>query len=807
VETLRHERIDMENTEQTPDRAQASGQEQTHRQTRTALAVTVVLRANEPENRAAHAERMLVRTVAEWEAGAGIDMLARSHPSGRITIELRPIGAAPLDWTHDVASALRHVADIARRTSRSPALGPTERVAELVRDPARVGFPEDGLRPVDGRVTGVTPMAWPRPTRDASVDLLQALRDTPGAFVRTLIASPSPIERSMLFEQMTSSWDRFTHPDLDGYLGSPVLMRTFVGLVGGATGFARIRAIVRGWGLGLALREVDELERARFGTMGALSVAGFVRPEGWALAMLRLPAAGEGPVLGIRSRFPSIDARPMQTATRRTAQSVVLGAARSATGGRVAVTLEPADLCRHVSVEGASGAGKTTFLTTLVAALSRQGIGCTVLEHHGSGIDQALRAMSPEAAARATVVRHGDSTSPAVVNLFDEADPGVREQVFAEFTELVQAMFDPRGEGIVGPRWRRWFTLLCDGVAAAFGSEATLLHVLAVASDPDRARALAVAAASTDADLARRILDEIASLKGDEATNLPAWAVSKFQPLVGQRAMRAIIGRPRDSVDVSRLMDEGGTLLVDLGGPVLGTGAARMLGATWLLKHWVAMGRRRDRTKPHYIIVDEAHLLTFGALPNLLAEARKFGVGVIIAGQTSEAYSPALQSAIDANVGTFITFRQGLNTAGRASARLDGWPAHELLRLPDLNAAATVSRGGVTSEPFLLTVTRPDTDSEAARQQAERADARCSAQWRALAAGPVTTDAEVDRQLSRLAKRDRPARRQAPRPGSSPSARTADAGFLPAPEPFDDLTAPAPADSAGPTLEDWLTRP
>lgn len=432
-----------------------------------------------------------------------------------------------------------------------------------------------------------------------------------------------------------------------------------------------------------------------------------------------------------------------------------------------------ADLCRHVAVEGRSGAGKTRFVTALVSELSRLGIGCTLLEHHGSGVSAAVRALDPTAADRAVVVRHGDSAAPGALSILDEEDPDRREQLIAEFTDLIQAIFDPKGEGIVGPRWRRWFTLLCDAVVAGFGREATLMHVLAVASDPGKAKKLVRRVGRTDRDLALRLNREVAELSGDEAVNLPAWAISKFQPLMAQRTMREIVGRTRDGVDVARVIDEGRTLLVDLGGSVLGSPAARMLGALWLLKHWVAMGRRADPSRPHIIIVDEAHLMMFGALPSMLAEARKFGIGIVIASQSIDALAPALQTAIEANVGTHLSFRLGQNTAGRASVRLGGWPADELVRLPDLRAATTLMTGGAQSEPFLLSVPAWPALDDARERQAAELEARRVREWVTADLPPVITDADVSRALD-----DDGQGRSAPTPHERPDDASTDALFL-----------------------------
>lgn len=46
-------------------------------------------------------------------------------------------------------------------------------------------------------------------------------------------------------------------------------------------------------------------------------------------------------------------------------------------------------------------------------------------------------------------------------------------------------------------------------------------------------------------------------------------------------------------------------------------------------KHWLAMSAM-PTSRPHLLIVDEAQLFGSGILPRMLAEARKFGLGVVI---------------------------------------------------------------------------------------------------------------------------------------------------------------------------------
>jgi len=776
------------------EESRAGGAEQMRENGPAGLTVRSLLRDGAPDVRAALAERRLVRTIAEWAPGAGIDILVGSAPRGtRVRIDVRPIGDVPAGWRADIQAALEHVGALGALGSRASRVTPPPPIlAELVRDPARSQHPiePDTCRPSDALALGAPAVSWPVSVREAGSDLMAVLSCNPGAFVRMLIAAPTDLERSMLDDQLRQGWDRLANPSFDAYLGVPVRMRTFVGATGRGAGVASLRATVRGWGTAMVIRETDAATQRLFWAMGEADLVGHVRPEGWALAGVRLPVAGERSPVGIATHPRPIPDRPIDLAAHRHGDGIVIGHARTSSGRLRPVTLSHEDLGRHVFVEGRSGTGKTTFAVALAHELSCQGIGFSLLEHHGSGVDQALRALTPATASRAHVVRHGDLAAPGSVSLFGDSDDLVREQTISEFIDLIQRIFDPRAEGIVGPRWRRWFSLLCDAVGAFWGDQATLLHLLAVASDPDLAKKLAVALTATHRDLAHRVHREIGALRGDEASNLPAWAISKFQPLVGSRIMREIVGRAHDSVDVQAVMDEGRALLVDLGGPVVGTPSARMLGALWLLKHWVAMGRRADRTRPHVIIVDEAHLMTVGALPAMLAEARKFGVGVVILSQSIDALAPDLQAAIEANVGTHVSFRLGLGTASRASLRLDGWDPRELVRLPDLTAASTVTRGGVQSEPFLLRVRRPAIDTAQARAQSAALDARRVDRMRPTS--PVATDRDVEAALEmRLAM---------PRTAAM-GAESSDT----APVPIAVAADPAPSARA-PALDEWLAR-
>src|SRR5690606_17360975 len=140
---------------------------------------------------------------------------------------------------------------------------------------------------------------------------------------------------------------------------------------------ASVRAAVRGWGSALTFRETDEAERLGFDALDADALAGAVRPEGWALALLRLPACGERPVRGMRSAALPVAEHPIDTLPPQTQDALLLGTVSTFEGRRAPLRVAAANLARHVSIEGRSGAGKTRLITTIIGELSRLGYGCT----------------------------------------------------------------------------------------------------------------------------------------------------------------------------------------------------------------------------------------------------------------------------------------------------------------------------------------------------------------------------------------------------------------------------------------------
>jgi hypothetical protein len=101
--------------------------------------------------------------------------------------------------------------------------------------------------------------------------------------------------------------------------------------------------------------------------------------------------------------------------------------------------------------------------------------------------------------------------------------------------------------------------------------------------------------------------------------------------------MRNIFGQFGSRFDARFLMDRGRIMIADLAKGVVGEDQSCLLGALLLSQfQWAAMQRANaeatSRT-PFYLYIDEFQRFATEALTSILAEARKYGLALVLAHQ------------------------------------------------------------------------------------------------------------------------------------------------------------------------------
>lgn len=672
------------------------------------LEVEHLLRNDDVVRAGAFTSRRLIHVVAEWTPATVLD-ITFSSAGGARRLSFTVTGESQAGWQGDVAWSLATCATLEPSASETEDL-PVDlsQVFEVVRErvPTQAKRADAGwLSPADEyeraaqEVKAAT--AWPKVIGDDLSDISALMQEHPGLVLKVRMSAANSMEATMLSSEIKQTGNRFD-ADLDDYIGRIIRVRLLLGTTSGDIP-ARFRAQARRLGTGLVVRSLTPTEAASAWSGPADALIGHTVPEGEAKALVRLPIASEpGGFPGFSTRSRHVQVRALDPLPPMPDVSVRLGRATTATGEGVDVVMSPADLCQHGTVVGASGTYKSTFNASLIRSAIEAGVGVTFIDPHSETVNLALRELPEGSESKVRVVRYGDASQSTPLNVFSGSAEEA-ERTIQDLNDFLREYHDPNDNGWLGPRFFRWFTLIARATYAFYGEQTSLTAIEAIGSDNNRVKRLAQVLQAEHPELAKSLIDEIVNDRSSEQASMLAWCTSKLNPLVATSDARAVLGSGRNAIDFASVMDEGKALLIDLASPVVGESTARFMAALNLMAIRSALGRRKNR-KPHILICDEAQLHRAGALPRLLQEARKFGLGVWVVTQSPQQLAGSLLDALQSNSGTFISGRTSIQNAPMSALRLGGFSERELVRLPNLTAAATICRDGLLTEPFTLDI-------------------------------------------------------------------------------------------------------
>lgn len=669
--------------------------------------VTHLLRDDASAERSLQASRRLLELAPGLPENSMLSLVLAGDGTGRVDIEIHTDTESGLE-EGDIGWVLDKVAlveAINRPDNSMPVLSELRTLVEVAGAFEQPSTNYGDVQLVEPTSTEelaqrANPRYWPIRVLSNCMDLMSALTSCE-AQVRVHLAPANEFEQSLIGAYLRQSVQLGGAVNNELYMGSPVRVRCFVGTSERRLP-PRLRAALLKLGVGLRLKSLPINDETVATWMGEeTSLAGATQPFGMAQCLVPIPASGPDATLcGLKTKEAQLDVVPL-TDTELPADGLRLGHAVDELGQQIEVRLGVDDLLLHTQMLGATGTGKSSLLAGLVADAVRAGYGVTVLDAHGPLIDRILAELPAEGVERTVAVYSDDPTHPVPVNVLANDDSDL---ILDAMLQVLAEIFDPRQEGIVGPRFERVTSQIIKAQQALIGSYANFATVPMWLRDQPTVTKLAEAVRAVDPDLAESLKSELANNRSNEFSEIIAWVNSKYQRLTNSAELRAILLTGADAIDVTELIDDRKVLLVNLASTQIGSLGARFLGEMWLLKHWLAMSQRRDVTRPHLIVVDEAQLFGAGVLPRMLAEARKFGMGVVMAHQHLEQLSGPLREAALANTSNVIVFRSGPREAQTALMRLGNWPSGPLTRLPRLTAAATLSAESRQTEPFTLVV-------------------------------------------------------------------------------------------------------
>lgn len=370
---------------------------------------------------------------------------------------------------------------------------------------------------------------------------------------------------------------------------------------------------------------------------------------------------------------------------------------------------------RHVYCCGATGSGKSTLLANMVLQDIEAEHGLILIDPHGDITADVLARIPPKATRRVVAFDLADRDFAPGLNVFDPGctDPAMAKAlVCGELLRIFKyELFQDVPEAF-GPMFELYYRnalmLLLD---AEGPTTATLADVPRVFQDADYRRLLVECCPNQHVRNFWKKTAERVTYNEIELENIAPYIIAKFEPFLGSLAIRSIVSQPNTTLNFGSFMDEGKTVLISLAKGTLGTNESRVLGLLLLQQIQIAcMGRAhmaKSERRPVTLYVDEAQSFIGGALTELLAEARKFALSLVLANQNlaqlSGRTSRGLIDAVLGNVANLLTLRVGI----RDAELLEPWfrphmAVDDLVGMPDFTAAARILDGHRPGVPTVI---------------------------------------------------------------------------------------------------------
>ncbi|MFZ1735787.1 MAG: type IV secretion system DNA-binding domain-containing protein [Candidatus Moraniibacteriota bacterium] len=317
------------------------------------------------------------------------------------------------------------------------------------------------------------------------------------------------------------------------------------------------------------------------------------------------------------------------------------------------------DRRRHMYVIGKTGMGKTNMLENLVIQDIQHGHGVAFIDPHGDTAEKLIRAIPPSRVNDVIYFNPSDQDFPVAFN--------VMEHVSAEYRHLVAS-------GLVGVFKKIW--------ADSWGPrlEYILRNAILALLEYPGSTLLGVMRILVDKEYRKRVVDKVTDpvVKSFWVDEYTKWndrvlqeVIAPIQNKVGQflssSLIRNIVGQTVSSFDVRDIMDNRKILIMNLSKGRIGEDNSALIGAMMITKiQLAAMGRvdiPEDERRDFYLYVDEFQNFATESFGNILSEARKYRLNLVLANQYILQIEEPVRDAIFGNAGTIISFRVGSTDA------------------------------------------------------------------------------------------------------------------------------------------------
>ena len=319
--------------------------------------------------------------------------------------------------------------------------------------------------------------------------------------------------------------------------------------------------------------------------------------------------------------------------------------------------IKQSDRLFHFYCFGKSGTGKTSLLKILMEADIRANRGFCFLDVHGDASREVVLKLQQQYVNREFI--YFDVTNPNLAlgyNPLRQVSESKRSLVASNILEIFQ---------------RNWKS------AWGMKMEHILRMILLTLLDQPSAKLSDILKIIHQKSYRQECLIHIKSqaIRTFWESEFPKYKPNDLLPIMNKLGgflshsiVHKIVIENQKQLSLRKIIDEGTILVLNLAKGQVGSDVANILGGLLLTSLASASFSRidileKDRT-PYFLYIDEFQTISGTELiAELLAQVRKFKIGLVLANQFLHQLDPSVRNSVLGNVGTIVAFRLGISDA------------------------------------------------------------------------------------------------------------------------------------------------
>lgn len=355
------------------------------------------------------------------------------------------------------------------------------------------------------------------------------------------------------------------------------------------------------------------------------------------------------------------------------------------------------DRFRHIYIVGKTEMGKTAMMMNMAIQDIQQGKGIGFIDPLGRTAEALLDFIPSHRINEAVYFNPADLAYPISLNIVEKTE--------SKYFHLIASNIN----GIFKKIWPNVWSSKTEYI---------LNNCIFALLEYPNSTLLGINRMLADSDYRKRIVDKVSDplVRAFWVQEYPkyiqkyeteaiATIQNKFGQLVSTSLIRNIIGQLKSSISIREIIDKEKILIVNLSKEEIGEENAYFLGGLLITKLQIDVLSRKDlpeeQRKKFFLYIDEFQNFITERFANILTEAKRFRIGLILGHQYLSQLDNEIKEAIFENIGTTIAFRVGAEDAQFLAREFTPeFDVDDLTNLAKYNIYLKLMINGMTSRPF-----------------------------------------------------------------------------------------------------------